>query len=324
MAGGNTLNNPYYLIIPLAAGYILDIMIGDPLWLPHPVRLFGVAITFSEKKLNHGKWLLLKGILISIILIMTTWLFFHLVVRFISNSILYYPVASILVFYSLANRCLISEALKTERILSDEGVKKARIQLSNIVGRDTAKLNENQVRTAILETLSENLSDGVIAPLFYFMVGGIPLMLTYKMVNTLDSMIGYKTKRYRKFGCFAARTDDVLNFIPARFTALLISIVSLNLRSLKFIFLFGNKHTSPNAGYPEAALSGALNCRFGGSNIYHNKQVIKPFIGYNNRKIKRKDIIKACIINFFVSILFTSFIILYLLKYKHLLNINLF
>lgn len=202
--------------------------------------------------------------------------------------------------------------MKVERKLSEEGIESGRKQLSYIVGRETSQLSENEIRIAVLETLSENLSDGVIAPLFFYAIGGVPIMLAYKMINTLDSMIGYKSERYKQFGFFAAKLDDIVNFIPARITALLMVVITLNFRGLKYIFLFGSKHSSPNAGYPEAALAGILNCRFGGPNIYHGKLINKPFIGINERVISPKDFQKVYLINY-ASAVVTLGLIVYLL-----------
>jgi adenosylcobinamide-phosphate synthase len=153
----------------------------------------------------------------------------------------------------------------------------------------------------VLETLAENLSDGVVAPLFYYAIGGVPLLFAYKMVNTLDSMIGYKSERYRQFGCFAARTDDVFNFIPARITALLMLLVTFRWDVAPFVLKYGPKHASPNSGYPESAMAGILKCRFGGPNVYHGVLVEKPFIGETKREITAKDISKACAVNFAVA-----------------------
>lgn len=213
------------------------------------------------------------------------------------STYLFYPVAIIMVFWGLANRNLIDEAQKVEGALTQEGTEAGRRQLSCIVGRDTSQLTPTQIRTAVLETLSENLSDGVIAPLFYYLLGGLPLMFAYKMINTLDSMIGYKSDRYRHFGRFAARLDDVANFVPARLTALLMIVVSMSGRGLRFIFKYGHQHASPNAGYPESALAGILSCRFGGPNVYHGKLVKKPYIGQAVRELTIKDLQKACAIN---------------------------
>lgn len=291
------------IVIPLAVGFLLDAFIGDPRWLPHPIRLFGNLISFGEKKLNSGTNKKMKGVFLALILVLLVYFFLLFLLDFISNfEIQFLIFASVLVFYGLANRSLINESVKVIRKLQIEGLVSARKQLSFIVGRDTKNLSENEIRIAILETLSENLSDGVIAPLFYYFIGGIPAMFAYKMVNTLDSMIGYKNKCYKDFGWFAAKLDDVANFIPARLTALLMVLVTFNLRGLKFIFKYGNKHSSPNAGYPEAALAGILNCSFGGSNYYHGVLVEKPFIGTNRRIITNNDVYKTCAINAFSAI----------------------
>ena len=309
--------NAYYIIVPLVLGFILDLILGDPHWLSHPIRLFGKAISFFETEFNQGHNRVFKGFLVSSFLIAITWLVFFFFFRLILPSpYIYFPFATLFVFYGLANSSLISEALKVNRKLRHEGLEAGRKQLSFIVGRDTSKLSENKIRIATLETLSENLSDGVIAPLFYYAIGGVPLMFAYKMVNTLDSMIGYKSERFKDFGVFAARTDDVANYVPARITAFLMVFVSFSWRGLKFIFKYGNKHSSPNSGYPEAALAGILNCRFGGPNIYVGKTVDKPFIGDNYRTITNRHIMQACLINLVVSIasvLLITFIISQLL-----------
>ena len=231
-------------------------------------------------------------------------LFLFLDILFRPHTILYVVFTSVFVFYGLANRSLITEVLKVEKQLGQNGLDAARKQLSFIVGRDTNSLSENQVRTAALETLAENLSDGVIAPMFYYLVGGIPLMMAYKMANTLDSMIGYKNSRFEQFGYFAAKTDDMLNFIPARLTAFLMALITFSKRGIMFIFRYGNKHSSPNAGYPEAALAGILDCRFGGPNMYHGKLVDKPYIGNNDRCLTKKDILKGCLVNVLTSSVF--------------------
>jgi len=307
------LNEQLTIIIPLLAGFALDCLIGDPHFLPHPIRLFGNAISAGEAKLNRGKNKKVKGALLASVLILVTYfvLKWGLMVLTVYQN-LYLVVSSILVFYGLANRSLIQEALRVVLKLEKEGLEAGRQQLSMIVGRETAALNEDQIRTAVLETLAENLSDGVIAPLFFYFVGGVPAMFAYKMSNTLDSMIGYKNTRYKDFGFFAAKLDDVLNFIPARLTAFLMAAVTLNFRAIKFIFKYGCKHSSPNAGYTEAALAGILNCRFGGPNRYHGKLVEKPFIGENPRPVTKNDVYKACLINMAVTLVFIGGFILWL------------
>lgn len=291
-------------IIILLIGFALDCILGDPQWLPHPIRAFGWSISKFEKRFNSGKNKTLKGAFISIFLIAFTYGFFFIIKELSSvNSYLEIAIGSVFVFYGLANRSLIAESLKVEKELSKNGLDAGRKQLSYIVGRETQNLNENQIRTAILETLAENLSDGVIAPLFFYSIGGFPAMMAYKMANTLDSMIGYKSEGYKQFGMFAAKFDDITNFIPARITAVLMCIVTLSWRGIAFIFKYGRKHSSPNAGLPEAALAGILNCRFGGPNYYHGTLVNKPFIGNNHRDITTKDLHKTTIINTGVTIL---------------------
>lgn len=291
------------LIIPLFAGYLLDLFFGDPYIMPHPVKLFGRLISLADNHFNKGSFLVFKGMIISLILISIVWVILFTGLKSIAKlPLVYYPLASIMVYWGLANKCLIDEARLVQKALSEKGIEAGRKQLSNIVGRDTSNLNPNQIRTAVLETLAENLSDGVVAPLFYYALGGIPLMFAYKMVNTLDSMIGYKNDKYLHFGRFAAKLDDVANFIPARITAILMVLTTWNKRGFQFIFRYGNKHASPNSGYPEAALAGILNCRFGGPNQYHGIIVDKPYIGYNNRQLTYNDLQKALKINHMVTL----------------------
>jgi len=254
----------------------------------------------------------------AIVLIATTfWSFWSILKLAENNEILYIILAGIGVFYGLANRSLIQESYRVISALEKNGLEAGRTQLSFIVGRETQNLNEQQIRTAVLETLAENLSDGVIAPLFFYALGGVPAMMAYKMANTLDSMIGYKSEKYRNFGWFAARFDDVINFIPARITALLMEVLSLSWRGLFYIFRYGHQHCSPNAGFPEAALAGILNCRFGGPNVYHGTLVDKPYIGKIGRTITNRDFYKTCVLNFFTCLVFVGMICVAVLFLHH-------
>jgi adenosylcobinamide-phosphate synthase len=273
--------------------------------MPHPIKLFGQAIANLEKCTNKGSNKVFMGGLMSIFFIASTFFTFILIKRLTAfNVYVEIIIGSIFVFYGLANRTLINEVLKVNKQLTNNGIEAGRKQLSYIVGRDTHNLDEQAIRKASLETLAENLSDGVIAPLFYLFLGGFPLMLTYKMVNTLDSMIGYKSERYKDFGMIAAKIDDVFNFIPAKITAILIAVVSLKAKSFSFIFKYGNKHSSPNAGFPEAAMAGALDCQFGGSSEYYGEIIDKPYIGNNSRNLNLKDVKYACGLNIKASVLF--------------------
>ena len=287
------------LIIPLTAGYLLDLLLGDPAGWPHPVRWFGWIIGRAEAWLNRGKALFLKGAAMTILLCGIIFIFFWYLsgLLWTWHPIVWYLFSSLFVFYGLANRQLVEEGRQVFTVLDSQGIEAGRRQLSRIVGRDTAALDPRHIRIAVMETLSENLSDGVIAPLFYYACAGVPGMMTYKMINTLDSMIGYKNEPYRLFGRFAARLDDVVNFIPARLTALLMVMVAASGRGLRFIFKYGHAHASPNSGYPEAALAGILHCRFGGANTYHGVIVQKPYIGHQERLIGHEEFAKVTYIN---------------------------
>jgi len=293
------MNEFLIISLPLIIGYVLDLILGDPYKLPHPIRLYGKLIQKGELLLNKGNTRFIKGILLTLLLVITIYTFFFYTEKLIwqFNEILGIAYSSIFIFYGLANKSLIQEGKKVFQELNNKGLEAGRKRLSWIVGRDTSKLNENQIRIAVFETMSENLSDGVIAPLFYYALLGMPGMLTFKMVNTLDSMIGYRNPRYEYFGKFAAKLDDALNFIPARLTAFLMILVSFSIRGFNFIFKYGHLHKSPNAGYPEAALAGILNCRFGGPNIYHGVLVDKPYIGKKEREITHNEFYKVAMIN---------------------------
>lgn len=300
-----------HAVIIILIGFILDLLFGDPYCLPHPIRLFGQMISFMEKKLNKGSNLKLKGAFMWVCLVFSVGLVFLLIEKILNPyPIIYCLFGGVFFFYGISNRSLVSEVLKVENKLIKNDLECAKKQLSMIVGRDTKLLNPAQIRTALLETLSENLSDGVIAPSFFFAIGGIPLMMAYKMVNTLDSMVGYKNERFMDFGFFSAKMDDVANYIPARITALLMALISLQPRTFKFIFKYRRKHSSPNSGYPEAALAGILDCRLGGPNLYKGIMVYKPFIGNNDREIYHKDIVKACIVNMITTMLFFVFLVI--------------
>ena len=295
-----------FIILPLLLGWFLDLFLGDPAWLPHPVVGFGKMIAFGERRLNKGTHRKLKGALMAIVLISTVFS-----IAYFGLSILpplgRVGVGFILVFYCLAGTTLIRE-VRQVFLAVDRSLEEGRRQVARIVGRDTSALSAQEVRTAALETLAENLSDGVIAPLFWYMLLGVPGMMAYKMVNTLDSMIGYKTDRYHDFGCWAAHIDDIANYIPARLTALLMILghwlltigqkpTAKSQKPIAFVRQNGRNHASPNSGYPEAALAGILNCRFGGPHYYFGQLFDKPFIGTNDRPLTTDDMKKAVRIN---------------------------
>ena len=285
-------------LLSFIIGWLLDLTLGDPARLPHPVVWFGKAISACEHSLNKGSHRKLKGALTAIILItivfVATWLLRHLLLPLPPYGLIL--LDAVIIFYCLAGTTLIREVREVFLAL-DRSLDEGRRQVARIVGRDTSELSAQEVRTAALETLAENLSDGVIAPLFWLALLGTPGMLAYKMVNTLDSMIGYKTERYRAFGCWAAHIDDVANWIPARLTAFLMVVASGRLALLRFVAQNGRNHASPNSGYPEAALAGILDCRFGGPHYYFGQLFEKPYIGDNPRELNTGDMKKAVRIN---------------------------
>lgn len=288
----------FYMALPLLAAWLLDRWLGDPQWMPHPIVAFGKAIAFLERRLNRGRGRFLKGMLVSCLLVagvygLTVWLLRG--AALLSPGLLL-ALQVLLIFYCLAGTTLVREVREVFRAV-DRSLEEGRRQVARIVGRDTSNLSAQEVRTAALETLAENLSDGVVAPLFWYLLLGVPGMLAYKMVNTLDSMIGYRNERYRLFGCFAARLDDVANFVPARLTAFLMVLVSGRLSLLGFVARYGSRHASPNSGYPESALAGILNCRFGGPHDYFGEEVWKPYIGDNDRPLTGEDMRTAIRVN---------------------------
>ncbi|GLI34056.1 adenosylcobinamide-phosphate synthase CbiB [Desulforhabdus amnigena] len=273
-----------------AAAYILDLLVGDPRWWPHPIRWIGRFITavervFYDEKASHG----LKGLQGAVF-----WM--TVVLGVISGTIVILGIASHvhpvfetavliwLAFTTLATRNLHQESVKVAKALGEGNIVKAREKLAWIVSRDTSQLEEQDIVRALVETVSENISDGIVAPLFYLSLGGPVAAMAYKAMNTMDSMVGYMNDRYRYFGWFAARADDLFNWIPARLSGLLLvgasAIMRLDWRKAWNVMRRdARKMKSPNAGYPEAAAAGALNVQLGGTNIYFGRPVEKPTLG---------------------------------------------
>lgn len=284
-------------LLPLVIGWGLDLLFGDPACLPHPVIWFGRMIGFCEHTFNKGAHRRLKGACTAIGLILISFALTWLLLAVISENVwISVAVKAVLIFYCLAGTTLIKEVRMVFKAV-DRSLDEGRRQVGRIVGRDTAGLSAREIRTAALETLAENLSDGVIAPLFWYALLGVPGMVAYKMVNTLDSMIGYKNERHGEFGFFAAKIDDIANYIPARLTALLMIVVSGKLSLYSFVRRYGPEHASPNSGYPEAALAGILDCRFGGTHDYFGESVYKPYIGVHARDFNYADAVTAVAVN---------------------------
>ncbi|MEW6738459.1 MAG: adenosylcobinamide-phosphate synthase CbiB [Nitrospirota bacterium] len=306
------------LILLLA--FLLDLAIGDPGWLPHPVRIIGSAIAKTEVILRRYLKTPLQeksgGVLLVIMIVVPVFgIAFFIQKIIVSNTpSLHYSINAlglIVLIYLTSTTIAVRELINSARIViesvKNKDIESAKSNLGMIVGRDTGNLSEKGILKATIETLSENLSDGIIAPLFYLAIGGLPLAMAYKAVNTLDSMVGYKNDKYKDFGRAAARLDDIANYIPARISGILIVIVSFFVSrslftvhcSLKTMINDGRKHLSPNAGIPEAAIAGALGVKLGGPSIYNGIEIQKPYIGiektgnYLIASEKAMDIIKV-------------------------------
>ena len=283
-------------------GFVLDAIFGDPAWLPHPVVLMGKAITALEKRLRaqfpqtpQGE--LCGGAVLAAILPVGTFLITALVCRLAAAL---HPLAGLAVqmFWcaqALAARGLVQESRNVYKELQKQDLPAARKAVARIVGRDTQNLTAEGVTKAAVETVAENASDGVIAPLLYMLLGGAPLAMAYKAVNTLDSMVGYKHEKYRAIGMVSARLDDVANFLPARLSWLLLSLAAVlcredGARALRTGWRDRYQHSSPNCAWPEATVAGALGIRLGGPNDYFGQRVEKPWIGDAVRDIAVDDI----------------------------------
>ncbi len=286
----------------LPCAFLLDLILGDPRWLPHPIRWMGKAIEYLEPRFRRLRLTLLQsGLLFALSLIAGTWL--------VASALLWlagllHPAVAIglevlMVYYALSTRSLESSAMAVHASLVGGNLPEAKSRVAMIVGRDVTDLTDTGVARAAVETVAENLVDGVISPLFFAAIGGGPLAMAYKMVNTLDSMVGYKNVRYWEFGRTAAKIDDVANFLPARlsvpFIALAAQLLARNGKRAFFTAVKeGEKHASPNAGFPEAAFAGALGVWLGGPNTYDGQVINKPVIGYRFGPTRPDHIRKAC------------------------------
>ena len=286
------------MVTNIILAVILDFILGDPYSFPHPVKLMGRIISLEDKvarriaKTNKG--LKFAGFIIVVINISLGFLIPFLLLKAIKPyNILYNIVNVYLIYTCIAAGSLHYEAMKVYKALN-LGIEEARIRLSYIVGRDTKNLYEEGIVRATVETVAENTSDGVIAPLFYITLLGAPGGLAYKFINTMDSMLGYMNEKYKDLGYFPAKLDDIFNFLPARITGLLMSLGSIGrfnlVNGIKIMFRDRKNHKSPNAPYPEGAVAGLLGIQLGGSNYYHGKLVEKPTIGDKINPINKKHI----------------------------------
>lgn len=290
-------------ILTIITGYLMDLLLGDPYGFPHPVRFIGKLIRFTEKQIRGmmkpPKALKIGGGILWMIVVGITYGVTYLITQASNiHPAVHYGVNAFIIYTSLATKCLKDEAVKIYRVLSTGSLEEARVQLSYIVGRDTASLSKKEIIRATVETVAENTVDGIIAPLFYAFIGGAPLALAYKAVNTLDSMVGYKNEKYKDIGFVSAKLDDAANFLPARITSFLMMIASFILRldgvqSIKIALRDRKNHKSPNCAYPEGSVAGALGVQLGGTNVYFGEDVYKPTIGDERRALEAEDIVRT-------------------------------
>lgn len=306
-----------FSVLPLLLGYLMDRLWADPVrW--HPIVGMGRLVGWGERRLNKGAHRRLKGALYNGGLILLCGLLGYLFPRLLLGcwgealplgwdvnlsspwlalsrvgGVLY---SAVVIFFMISGTTLIREVRMVFEAV-DRSLEEGRTQVGRIVGRDTAALSGQEIRLAALETLGENLSDGVVAPMLWWGLLGTPGILMYKMINTQDSMVGYLNDRYRLYGWFSAKVDDLANFVPARLTAFLMLLSSGRLDLLPFVYKYGRCHLSPNSGYPEAALAGILGCRFGGPHDYFGVEVYKPYIGEVVREVTSEDMLRAVKIN---------------------------
>lgn len=308
-------------ILKIWMAYLLDLILGDPYWFPHPVRFIGKYITFIENRIYSLKNKRVYGGLLTFTVILTTGILSYHIAKASQFLEIFF------LYTTLATKSLGAEGIKVYKILKSGDLKKAQKELSYLVSRDTGEMDEIQVVRSTMETIAENSVDGVIAPMFYAFLGSLmtiegtslalPLAMGYKAVNTLDSMVGYKNDRYIDFGMVSAKVDDFFNFIPARLSGLLIIPIATFIlgmgikRPLKVFFRDRKNHSSPNSAHSEAVFAGAIGVQFGGKTEYFGKYFEKPTIGDKLKEFQCDDIKKCYRIMFMTSfvgmILFTIF-----------------
>lgn len=314
-------------VVAIVTGFILDLILGDPHSLPHPICLIGNFISFLERNLrkilgfsNNG---LLFGGGVMVFLVISTCFAVPYALLYLTglvNPWLAFGLETLMFYQIFATKCLRDESMKVFYALQEGDLEKARLMLSWIVGRDTKNLTEAEVTKGAVETIAENTADGIIAPMFYMFLGGAPLAFLYKGINTMDSMVGYKNEKYLYFGRCAAKLDDVANFIPARITGLLMIAAAyfLNLdaeRAWKIFRRDRYNHLSPNSAMTESVAAGALNIQLGGGHFYFGKWVHKDTIGDDIRPVKAEDIVATNNLLYMTAILsLILFTLIYLLR----------
>ena len=315
------------LLTAIILGFILDFIFGDPRWLPHPICFIGKLISITEKAVRRfcgekPEGLLMGGFVLVVIVLTVTFAvpYFILTLAEMYSPVLAFAVETFMFYQIFAMRSLKEASLQVYDALKSGDLQEARKKLSWIVGRDTAELTDEEVAKAAVETVAENTSDGVIAPLFFMFIGGAPLAFLYKAINTMDSMVGYKNDKYLYFGRCAAKLDDVANFIPARISGLLMVAAAyfLNMDASGSWRIFKRDrrhHLSPNSAMTESAAAGALGIKLGGGNFYFGKWVPKDTIGDEVKKTDAEDIVKMNGLMYMTCILsILTFSLVYLIK----------
>ncbi len=317
---GGSLLIKLYTFLAIFLGFLLDFVLGDPQNPFHPIRFIGNMINFGDNiykrsKIRNPILSFILGVVLTLFVIAISYgtSFFIIKVFYKIHMVLGFILEVILSYFLFAQRALKDESMKVYYALNEGNIELARKNLSFIVGRDTKSLSKNSIIKAAVETVSENLSDGVIAPLFFMLVFGIPFGFLYKAVNTLDSMIGYKNEIYEYFGKFAARLDDILNLFPSRLASLFMIlsswILGFNFKGAINIYKRDRyKHKSPNSAHTESVCAGALNIMLGGDNYYGGILVNKPTIGDNLREADILDIKSANKMMYLTSILVFAFL----------------
>ena len=322
--------NRLIFFIKIWIAYVLDLIFGDPQNVVHPVQVIGKIISAGEKVLLRKKYKFLAGAVLNIFTVSITYTSMYLISKSVKISVFFMIIEIYLMYTIFSINSLAREGNRVYRILKEGDIEKARKDLSYLVSRDTEMMDEKMIIRSTMETISENTVDGIVAPMFYMFLGGMPLAMAYKAINTLDSMVGYKNEKYMDFGKFSAKVDDAANFIPARITGILIVFASMILgydykNSLKIFIRDRKNHSSPNSAHSEASVAGALGVQFGGKVSYFGKEIDKPTIGDKIKDFELEDIrknIRIMYVTSFLSLVIFSLIFTGAYFFIKILNIK--
>ena len=322
--------NRLIFFIKIWIAYVLDLIFGDPQNVVHPVQVIGKIISAGEKVLLRKKYKFLAGAVLNIFTVSITYTLMYLISKSVKISVFFMIIEIYLMYTIFSINSLAREGNRVYRILKEGDIERARKDLSYLVSRDTETMDEKMIIRSTMETISENTVDGIVAPMFYMFLGGMPLAMVYKAINTLDSMVGYKNEKYMDFGKFSAKVDDAVNFIPARITGILIVLASMILgydykNSLKIFIRDRKNHSSPNSAHSEASVAGALGVQFGGKVSYFGKEIDKPTIGDKTKEFELEDIrknIRIMYVTSFLSLVIFSLIFTGAYFFIKILNIK--